>query len=86
MAHREAFPEYRYCPRRATSTTTASSSSTSSSTPSSPPSASSLPHPLSNSGGVMNRPRSATTNEYDLYPSVSTSSFRPQKRVKRNSK
>lgn len=78
LAHREAFPEYRYCPRRATS----------SSSPSSPPIA-------NNTVVVNNRARSATTSEINNTPlrmhdvfsiPSSTSSIRPQKRMKRNSK
>lgn len=36
LAHKEAFPEYRYCPKRHSSSSTASSSSLSSSSSSSP--------------------------------------------------
>ncbi|KAG2193262.1 hypothetical protein INT46_002629, partial [Mucor plumbeus] len=73
LAHREAFPEYRYCPRRANS----SSCSSSSTAPPSPP------HNLSN-----NRPRSASQvntplNMHDFNHSTSPSaSSRAQKRMK----
>lgn len=70
LAHREAFPEYRYCPRRATS---------SSVSPPSPPAAVNN-RVRSATISEMNPP-----HMHDVF-SIPSSIHRPQKRVKRNSK
>lgn len=70
LAHREAFPEYRYCPRRATS---------SSVSPPSPPTVNNRVRSATTS--EMNTPLM-----HDVFSIPSSIVHRPQKRVKRNSK
>jgi hypothetical protein len=72
LAHREAFPEYRYCPRRANST---------SSPPSPPP-----PTSASSSSLNINRPRSASEVNTPLHMHDYNNNARIQKKMKRISK
>ncbi|KAI9365145.1 hypothetical protein BD770DRAFT_406401 [Pilaira anomala] len=70
LAHREAFPEYRYCPRRATS---------SSVTPPSPPA-------VTNRVRSATASEINPLHLHDVYNIPASIVQRPQKRVKRNSK